>query len=179
MAIRERELDMDVDPHYVEVPMPMPRRLVPEGLAHFRLPVKPGAQPYIWDDAPSTVRVKVRSKDEIETNRMGGRELIESGFAYFSGHQYIAPILTASEVLVYDTKYLPLYRAAYKGDLGRAASFFKVYPVAVNARISIFPMTALHVAAGQQHWQFVEQLVDMMDPHDLEMQDLEGYTCTT
>ncbi|GAB4852392.1 hypothetical protein Ancab_016584 [Ancistrocladus abbreviatus] len=135
MATRERELDIDVDPHYDEVkrPAPMRRGLVPEGLADFPLPVKPGVQPYMWVDAPN-IGVSV------------------------------------------DTKYLPLYRAAYKGDWKGAASFFKGHPEAVNARISIFSMTALHVAAGQQHWQFVEKLVDMVDSRDLEMQDLGGYT---
>ncbi|GAB4852391.1 hypothetical protein Ancab_016583 [Ancistrocladus abbreviatus] len=126
----ERESDihlvpLDADPPFVDV--------VPEGLAHFPLPAKPGVQPYMWVDAP-TVGVSV------------------------------------------DTKYLPLYRAAYKGDWGRAARFFEHNHEAVKARISIFSMTALHVAAGQQHWQFVEKLVDKMDSDDLAMEDLGGYT---
>ncbi|GMH23317.1 hypothetical protein Nepgr_025160 [Nepenthes gracilis] len=75
-----------------------------------------------------------------------------------------------------EARYLPLYQAALKGDWKRAEMFIWDDLEAIRAMISILSMTALHVAAGQQHWNFVEQLVDRMAPVDLEMQDVGGYT---
>ncbi|GMH23322.1 hypothetical protein Nepgr_025165 [Nepenthes gracilis] len=75
-----------------------------------------------------------------------------------------------------EARYLYFYQTALKGDWKSAEIFIWEDPEAVRARISILSMTALHVAAGQQHWHFVENLVDRMDREDLEMQDVGGYT---
>ncbi|GMH23313.1 hypothetical protein Nepgr_025156 [Nepenthes gracilis] len=91
----------------------------------------------------------------------------------FDAHMWANAPLVGINV---EARYLPLYQAALKGDWKRAEMFIRDDPAAVRARISIFSMTALHIAAGQQHSNFVKHLVDLMDDEDLKMQDIVGYT---
>ncbi|CAA2934501.1 ankyrin repeat-containing ITN1-like [Olea europaea subsp. europaea] len=67
--------------------------------------------------------------------------------------------------------YVPLYNAAHKGDWEEAKEFFYLHPQAITARISNGWESALHIAAGAKQIIFVEELVKMMDPLDLELKN--------
>ncbi|GMH23320.1 hypothetical protein Nepgr_025163 [Nepenthes gracilis] len=121
-------------------------------------------QPQLVPPSPVPAPVPVPVRDGQQT------------FALPSGNEmYMWPNATPVGINV-EARYLPLYQAALKGDWKRAKMFIWQYPGAVRARISIFSMTALHVAAGQQHWHFVERLMDLMLPEDHKMRDVGGYT---
>ncbi|WVZ20522.1 hypothetical protein V8G54_007844 [Vigna mungo] len=72
--------------------------------------------------------------------------------------------------------YLPLYRAALKGDWEKANEFLNLHPGAENARISKGMETALHISAGARHTKFVEELVKRMRIKDLEIQNKDKNT---
>ena len=72
--------------------------------------------------------------------------------------------------------YLPLYRAALKGDWEKANEFLNLHPGAENARISKGSETALHISAGARHTKFVEELVKRMRIADLEIQNKDKNT---
>jgi len=72
--------------------------------------------------------------------------------------------------------YLPLYRAALKGDWEKANEFLNLHPGAENARISRGWETALHISAGARHTKFVEELVKRMETRDLEIQNKDKNT---
>ncbi|OMO67190.1 hypothetical protein CCACVL1_20718 [Corchorus capsularis] len=68
--------------------------------------------------------------------------------------------------------YLPLYKAALKGDWETARIFFEQDPNAVNARINDRLKTALHLAVGTgRSNNFVKKLVELMTAADLALQD--------
>ncbi|KAI3913901.1 hypothetical protein MKW92_051686 [Papaver armeniacum] len=67
--------------------------------------------------------------------------------------------------------YLPLYKAALKGDWGNAEEFLKTHPDALNAVITSNQRTALHVAASAGHLRFTLKLVALMDVDALALQD--------
>ncbi|KAI3997492.1 hypothetical protein MKX01_008099 [Papaver californicum] len=67
--------------------------------------------------------------------------------------------------------YLPLYKAALKGDWGNAEEFLKTHPDALNAVITSHKRTALHVAASAGHLRFTLKLVALMDVDALALQD--------
>ncbi|XP_068482159.1 ankyrin repeat-containing protein At5g02620-like isoform X4 [Phaseolus vulgaris] len=72
--------------------------------------------------------------------------------------------------------YLPLYRAALKGDWEKANEFLNLHPGAENARISRGWETALHISAGARGTKFVEELVKRMETRDLEIQNKDKNT---
>ncbi|XP_026429575.1 uncharacterized protein LOC113325964 [Papaver somniferum] len=67
--------------------------------------------------------------------------------------------------------YLPLYKAALKGDWGNAEEFLKTHPDALNAVITSNQRTALHVAASAGHLRFTLKLVALMDVDALALRD--------
>ncbi|KAJ1393072.1 PGG domain [Sesbania bispinosa] len=72
--------------------------------------------------------------------------------------------------------YLPLYRAALRGDLEKVNEFLNLHPGAENARISRGGETALHISAGARHTKIVEELVRRMRTTDLEIQNKDNNT---
>ncbi|XP_027338572.1 ankyrin repeat-containing protein At5g02620-like isoform X2 [Abrus precatorius] len=72
--------------------------------------------------------------------------------------------------------YLPLYRAAMRGDWDKANVFLNLHPGAERARISRGWETALHISAGAKHIKFVEELIKRMRSKDLEIQDKDNNT---
>lgn len=75
-------------------------------------------------------------------------------------------------------KYLPLYRAAIKGDWDTAEAILERDPDALTARVSFTLQTVLHVAIGTvKNTSFVAKLVDLMtDDRSLTVTDELGYT---
>lgn len=66
---------------------------------------------------------------------------------------------------------LPLYEAALKGDWQAAKGVIAKCPELINASITKNYETALHIASSTKHIQFVEELVKLMEPKDLELQN--------
>lgn len=71
---------------------------------------------------------------------------------------------------------MPLYQAALKGDWARAKAFIIRRPEALTARITKGWERALHIAAGAKQIKFVEELVELMDPPELAIQNKFGNT---
>ncbi|KAK4270694.1 hypothetical protein QN277_019471 [Acacia crassicarpa] len=73
---------------------------------------------------------------------------------------------------------VPLHKAALKGDWKAAKHILDEEDNKKLARAAITKgwATVLHVAAGANHVHFVEELVNRMDPDDLELQDINGNT---
>ncbi|KAF8408607.1 hypothetical protein HHK36_004670 [Tetracentron sinense] len=69
------------------------------------------------------------------------------------------------------TVYVPLYRAALRGDWEMAQEFLNCHPGAVHAKITRGWETALHIAAGARHTLFVEELVKLMKTEDLALKN--------
>ncbi|KAA8537203.1 hypothetical protein F0562_029665 [Nyssa sinensis] len=72
--------------------------------------------------------------------------------------------------------YVILYLAALKGDWEKAKEFLDSHPESLCARITRGSETALHIAAGARHTRFVEELVNLMKPDDLALQNKVGNT---
>ena len=72
--------------------------------------------------------------------------------------------------------YVLLCLAALNGDWKSAKAFLESNPQAVRARITRRSETALHIAAGARHTRFVEELVKLMKPADLALQNKVGNT---
>uniref|UniRef100_F6HF61 Protein kinase domain-containing protein n=1 Tax=Vitis vinifera TaxID=29760 RepID=F6HF61_VITVI len=72
--------------------------------------------------------------------------------------------------------YVLLCLAALNGDWKSAKAFLESNPQAVRARITRRSETALHIAAGARHTRFVEELVKLMKPDDLALQNKVGNT---
>ncbi|KAH7845477.1 hypothetical protein Vadar_002702 [Vaccinium darrowii] len=73
--------------------------------------------------------------------------------------------------------YLPLYKAAIKGDWETADKFIQKEPDAVRARITVDSETALIVAVKMVGGKdFLEKLVEKMSPDDLAICDDGGRT---
>ncbi|KAE9462171.1 hypothetical protein C3L33_05921, partial [Rhododendron williamsianum] len=68
------------------------------------------------------------------------------------------------------SRYLPLYKAALRGDWATAEKFFDKDPGALTAPITEFSRTALYVAAvnGRNTNGFVNKLVDKMPPGSVD-----------
>ncbi|KAI8526065.1 hypothetical protein RHMOL_Rhmol13G0279900 [Rhododendron molle] len=68
------------------------------------------------------------------------------------------------------SRYLPLYKAALRGDWATAERFFDQDPGALTAPINEFSRTALYVAAvhGRNTNDFVKKLVDKMPPGSVD-----------
>ncbi|XP_028807339.1 ankyrin repeat-containing protein ITN1-like [Neltuma alba] len=72
---------------------------------------------------------------------------------------------------------VPLYKYALEGNWEKAKPMLLDYNrMLVNAAIAKGYPTALHVAAGASHFQFVKELVNLMDENDLALQDSRGNT---
>ncbi|KAI4332583.1 hypothetical protein L6164_017480 [Bauhinia variegata] len=76
----------------------------------------------------------------------------------------------------YLTLCVPLYKFALKGDWPGAKRLLDVNTKLLNAAIAKGWPTLLHVAAGANHADFVEELVKLMDKEDLELQDCKNNT---
>lgn len=74
------------------------------------------------------------------------------------------------------TSFVSLHLAALKGDWDFAKEFLARNPRAVSARITHNFETALHIAAGARHTMFVQELVKLMTPDDLALQNKVGNT---
>ncbi|RVX11645.1 hypothetical protein CK203_015765 [Vitis vinifera] len=86
--------------------------------------------------------------------------------------QLMSPlVLLSGERYLYLTVCIPLYGAAMKGDWKTAEGIFKMFPPAVRMTITQGRDTTLHIAAAAKHVQFVEEMVKMMEPKDLELQN--------
>lgn len=72
--------------------------------------------------------------------------------------------------------YVKLYLAALKGDWETAKGFLESHPQAVRAKITRGSETALQIAAGARHPRFVEEIVKLMTPDDLALQNKVGNT---
>ncbi|KAH9621681.1 hypothetical protein KSS87_012249 [Heliosperma pusillum] len=74
-------------------------------------------------------------------------------------------------------EYLPLYKAAVRGEWRNARKFFDEDPEALTAKITIASETALHIAVGTgKAIKFVEKLVREMTTENLALTDLHGET---
>ncbi|XP_059631629.1 uncharacterized protein LOC132274379 isoform X2 [Cornus florida] len=59
-------------------------------------------------------------------------------------------------------KYIHLYRALVKGDLGGMKAYLDVHPDAISAKISTLGETPLHIAVSHCHAELVEELLGRM-----------------
>ncbi|KAL8093773.1 uncharacterized protein LOC141688810 [Apium graveolens] len=66
---------------------------------------------------------------------------------------------------------LPLYEAALKGDWQAAQAIISKNPQVINVSITKNYETALHIASSTKHTHFVEELVKLMEPEDLKLQN--------
>ncbi|KAJ4965726.1 hypothetical protein NE237_017575 [Protea cynaroides] len=66
-------------------------------------------------------------------------------------------------------KYLPLYKAALRGDWENVRRFLGSYPDAMTARITNSGRTVLHVAVAAGHTRFLEELVKSMPEEALAL----------
>ncbi|XP_028807318.1 uncharacterized protein LOC114762034 [Neltuma alba] len=71
---------------------------------------------------------------------------------------------------------VPLYKAALKGDWKAAKHILEKEWTLRRAAITLRWATVLHVATGANRIHFVMELVKIMDPQDLELQDVNGNT---
>lgn len=73
-------------------------------------------------------------------------------------------------------KCAPIYNLAIKGDWKEARSMLLADSRLKTAAISQGWATLLHVAAEANQLYFVEELVNQLNPNDLEIQDFKGNT---
>ncbi|CAL5412844.1 unnamed protein product [Camellia sinensis] len=66
---------------------------------------------------------------------------------------------------------LPLDQAALKGDWKAANGVIEIFPTVIRSSITKGWETALHIAAAAKRIHFVEELVGLMNPEDLELQN--------
>ncbi|KAK3022807.1 hypothetical protein RJ639_047056 [Escallonia herrerae] len=87
-------------------------------------------------------------------------------------------ITKREHVVVKDrSQYLPLYKAALKGDWERARRFLNQDEDALTAKITALSMTVLHVVVGTgKAIHFVENLVNLMPSEALALYDDYGNT---
>ncbi|KAI3860868.1 hypothetical protein MKX03_002484 [Papaver bracteatum] len=69
------------------------------------------------------------------------------------------------------SKYLPLYRAAETGNWTRAKELFEKDPGSLSAIITTESDTALLIAVDKKKWIFSEELIKLMPPEALELQE--------
>ncbi|XP_037495816.1 uncharacterized protein LOC110008798 [Jatropha curcas] len=68
-------------------------------------------------------------------------------------------------------RFLPLCRAIVKGDLNGVKGFLKSHPDAINKKIALGGLTALHLATISDKVKIVKELVNSMSVEDLQIQD--------
>ncbi|XP_059634155.1 ankyrin repeat-containing protein NPR4-like [Cornus florida] len=88
----------------------------------------------------------------------------------------IQAVLAEAESTTNLTTYVPLYQAALTGDWNKAKEFISSHQHALAARITKGGETALHIAAGAKQTKFVEDLVKLMKPEDLALQNKANNT---
>lgn len=71
---------------------------------------------------------------------------------------------------------VPLYKLALKGDWKAAKVMIEADNSLLNAAITKDWGTLLHVAVGTKHVHFVIELVKLLKPNDLELQNYNGNT---
>ncbi|RDX93213.1 hypothetical protein CR513_24560 [Mucuna pruriens] len=76
----------------------------------------------------------------------------------------------------YLEKCVPLYKLALRGDWNAARHMIDADRSLLNAAITKEWGTLLHVVAGTNHVHFVNQLLELLEPDDLELQDFNGNT---
>ncbi|XP_054801065.1 ankyrin repeat-containing protein ITN1-like isoform X2 [Prosopis cineraria] len=76
----------------------------------------------------------------------------------------------------YPSVCVPLHKAAVKGDWRAAKHILEKDWTLVSAAITMRRATVLHVAVGANRTRFVDELVKIMCPEDLELQDVNGNT---
>ncbi|KAF8408608.1 hypothetical protein HHK36_004671 [Tetracentron sinense] len=97
--------------------------------------------------------------------------LVHNGFSTGAPPNPFPIIRNKTTVALDLTEYVPLYRAALKGDWKMAKEFLNSHPGGVHAKITRGRETALHIAAGATHTLFVEELVKLMKTEDLALQN--------
>ncbi|MED6206168.1 hypothetical protein PIB30_024328 [Stylosanthes scabra] len=76
----------------------------------------------------------------------------------------------------YLAKCVPLHKAALRGDWKEAQKILDEEPEILTAAITKGWATVLHVAVGANHVHFVKELVEKMNPADLELLDMKNNT---
>ncbi|XP_014514898.1 uncharacterized protein LOC106772814 [Vigna radiata var. radiata] len=76
----------------------------------------------------------------------------------------------------YLSQCVPLHKAALKGDWKEASKILEQDWELLTSAITKGWATVLHIAVGANHLHFVEELLKLMQPHDLELQDFKGNT---
>ncbi|XP_057759387.1 protein ACCELERATED CELL DEATH 6-like [Arachis stenosperma] len=76
----------------------------------------------------------------------------------------------------YLTHCVPLHKAALKGDWKKAKKILEHDELLLTAAITKGWATPLHVAVGANHVHIAKELVQLMQPGDLELQDNKGNT---
>ncbi|XP_017243138.1 ankyrin repeat-containing protein ITN1-like isoform X2 [Daucus carota subsp. sativus] len=66
---------------------------------------------------------------------------------------------------------LPLYEAALKGDWQTAQKIISKCPKVINVSITKNYETVLHIVSSTKHAHFVEELLKLMKPEDLDLQN--------
>jgi len=89
-------------------------------------------------------------------------------------------LLLLNSLLISSGKYLdqcvPLYKKALEGDWNASKGMIDGDIELLNAAITKDHGTLLHVAAETNHTHFVEELVNLLNPKDLELQNNKGNT---
>ncbi|KAK7329323.1 hypothetical protein VNO77_23481 [Canavalia gladiata] len=76
----------------------------------------------------------------------------------------------------YLEKCVPLYKLALRGDWNAARSMIDADRTLLNSAITKETGTLLHVAAGANHVHFVDEMIKLLDPEDLELKDANENT---
>ena len=66
---------------------------------------------------------------------------------------------------------LPLYEAALKGDWQTAQRIISKCPKVINVSITKNYETVLHIVSSTKHAHFVEELLKLLEPEDLDLQN--------
>jgi len=91
-------------------------------------------------------------------------------------------VISTNELVAEDAKgrYLrqcvPLHKAALKGDWKEARKILDQDWELLTSAITKGWATVLHIAVGANHVHFVEELLKLMQPDELELQDFKGNT---
>lgn len=88
---------------------------------------------------------------------------------------FITPKLyTENQREEYQTRCLPLYEAALRGEWEKAETIFTSFPDLMKMSISKNYDTALHIASSTKHTDFVEKLVNLMVTRDINSFELQN-----